>query len=102
MTRVFLNGGEWVVIGDYPRPLAESLRRALAEERIPSVVRTPFQWVLQTPVIEIEAGAYQGAVALLVSAAHEAKALAVAERVGLTPEALAAPDSGEQEDGGPA
>jgi hypothetical protein len=84
VTRVHLNGDDWEVIGDYPRPLAESLRRALSEERIPSIVKTPFQWVLHTPVIEIETGGYQGAVALFVPVIHAAKARWIADRVGLS------------------
>ena len=61
-----LNGDPWVAVGEYPRPIAESLRRTLERYRVPSVVRTPWQWVMGTPVIEIETGGYQGLVELYV------------------------------------
>ncbi len=38
----------------------------LEAEGIPSVLRTPFGWVMGNSVIEVEAGAYQGDVLLYV------------------------------------
>ncbi len=71
---VTLGGDTWVYIGEHPRLIAESLRRVLDEEGIPSVIRTPFQWVMFTPVIEIETGGYMGSVGLYVLKVHRAHA----------------------------
>jgi hypothetical protein len=59
-------GVRWVRLGEYPRLIAESLRRVLAEEGLVSAVRTPFQWVTFSPVVEIESGSYLGQVGLYV------------------------------------
>lgn len=61
-----LGGNLWNLLETYPRPIAESFRRMLEAEGIPSVLRTPFGWVMGNSVIEVEAGAYQGDVLLYV------------------------------------
>ena len=66
---VTLNGVAWRGLGEYPRPVAESFRRALDRHGVPSMLRTPYQWVSLTPVIELEAGAYWGQVHLFVPTA---------------------------------
>ncbi len=63
---VTLGGNTWVYLETQPRPIAESFRRILEPEGIPSVLRTPFGWVMGNNVIEVEAGAYQGDVMLYV------------------------------------
>lgn len=64
--RVLYQGDYWRRLDTLPRLIAESLRRMLAEQGIVSVVRTPFQWVMASPVIEIETGGYLGDVGLYV------------------------------------
>lgn len=76
-----VGGQAWVPVAELPRPLAESYRRALAAAGVPSLVRTPFQWVHASPVIEIETGGYQGVVGVYVPRALHELALAVVERL---------------------
>lgn len=64
--RVLYQGDVWVRLDTLPRLLAEGWRRTLAEGGVVSVLRTPFQWVMASPVIEIESGGYMGDVALYV------------------------------------
>ncbi len=64
--RVVLGGNVWVFLESQPRPIAESFRRMLEPEGIPSVLKTPFGWVMGNNVIEVEAGIYQGDVMLYV------------------------------------
>lgn len=71
---VTLGGDRWVHVGEFPRLIAESFRRLLDEEGIPSVLRTPFQWVMFSPVIEIETGGYMGSVGLYVLKVHQVHA----------------------------
>ena len=59
-------GDVWVRLDTLPRLIAESVRRTLTQHGIVSVVRTPFQWVMASPVIEIETGGYLGDVGLYV------------------------------------
>lgn len=66
MKTVTLGGDRWREVGQYPRLIAESFRRLLDRYGVPSMVRTPFQWVLSTPVIEIETGGYMGMVQMFV------------------------------------
>jgi hypothetical protein len=63
---VTLGGDRWRAVGEYPRLIAESFRRLLERYGVPSMVRTPFQWVQSTPVIEIETGGYMGMVQMFV------------------------------------
>jgi hypothetical protein len=79
--QVLLGGEPWRAVADLPRPIAESYRRALRDAGVPAMLRTPFQWVLETPVIEIETGGYQGMVGLYVPETHLAVAFAVIERL---------------------
>ena len=62
--RVLYQGDPWVRLDTLPRLLAEGWRRTLAEGGVVSVIRTPFQWVMASPVIEIETGGYMGDVGL--------------------------------------
>lgn len=71
---VTFQGDTWVRVAEYPRLIAESFRRLLDEHGVVSVLRTPFQWVLYTPVIEIETGGYQGVVGLYVPKVQETEA----------------------------
>lgn len=64
--RVLYQGDPWVRLDTLPRLLAEGWRRTLAQGGVVSVIRTPFQWVMASPVIEIETGGYLGDVALYV------------------------------------
>ncbi|MFC4426827.1 hypothetical protein [Deinococcus navajonensis] len=64
--RVLYQGDPWVRLDTLPRLLAEGWRRTLAEGGVVSVVRTPFQWSMGSPVIEIETGGYLGDVGLYV------------------------------------
>jgi len=66
MERQLYNGLEWVSLGTFPRLLAEGLRRALEEHGLVGLVKTPFQWVIYSPVIELETGGYMGDVQLFV------------------------------------
>jgi hypothetical protein len=63
---VTLGGDRWRSVGEYPRLIAESFRRLLERYGVPSMLRTPFQWVQSTPVIEIETGGYMGMVQMFV------------------------------------
>jgi hypothetical protein len=56
----------WVRLDTLPRLLAEGWRRTLSDGGVVSVIRTPFQWAMVSPVIEIETGGYQGDVGLYV------------------------------------
>ncbi len=64
--RVTLSGDSWALLEILPRMIAESFRRMLEAEGIPSAVRTPFGWVMAQNVIEVETGAYSGDIALYV------------------------------------
>lgn len=64
--QVLLGGNVWRYLESQPRAIAESFRRMLEAEGIPSALRTPFGWVLGGNVIETEAGIYQGDVLLYV------------------------------------
>jgi hypothetical protein len=75
--RVTLNGDSWSRLIELPRPIAESIRRMLERYGIPSVLRTPWQWVQATPVIELETGG------LFVPEVMQAQALRVLEDAGL-------------------
>lgn len=74
-----LQGDTWVRVGEFPRIIAESYRRLLDASGIVSVLRTPFQWVIYTPVIEIETGGYMGSVGLYVPKVQAPEALALLE-----------------------
>lgn len=63
---VTLGGDTWKQVGEYPRLIAESFRRLLERYGLPSMLRTPFQWVLSSSVIEIETGGYMGMVQVFV------------------------------------
>lgn len=78
-TRVLYQGDYWTQLDTLPRLVAESLRRVLAQHGIVSVVRTPFQWVMASPVIEIETGGYLGDVGLFVPEVQYHEALNVLE-----------------------
>lgn len=64
--RVMYQGDVWVRLDTLPRLLAEGWRRTLSDGGVVSVIRTPFQWAMVSPVIEIETGGYQGDVGLYV------------------------------------
>lgn len=64
--RVLYQGDPWVRLDTLPRLLAEGWRRTLRAGGVVSVIRTPFQWVMNSPVIELESGGYMGDVALYV------------------------------------
>lgn len=64
--RVLYQGDPWVRLDTLPRLLAEGWRRTLSQGGVVSVIRTPFQWVMASPVIEIETGGYLGDVGLYV------------------------------------
>lgn len=70
-------GDPWRRLATMPRLMADSWRLALAEDGVVSVLRTPFQWVMASPVIEIETGGYMGDVALYVPEVQWEEALAV-------------------------
>ncbi|ADV68614.1 hypothetical protein [Deinococcus maricopensis] len=78
-TRVQYQGDTWVAVGGWPRLIAESYRRLLGEHGVVSVIRTPFQWVTYTPVIEIETGGYMGDVTLYVPEVQHQRAAALLE-----------------------
>ncbi|GGR72588.1 hypothetical protein GCM10008959_37610 [Deinococcus seoulensis] len=80
--RVLYQGDVWVRIDTLPRILAEGWRRNLMDGGVVSVVRTPFQWSMGSPVIEIETGGYQGDVGLYVPEVQLAEAL---ELLGFEP-----------------
>lgn len=75
--RALYQGDTWVRVDTLPRLLAEGWRRSLSDGGVVSVVRTPFQWVMGSPVIEIETGGYMGDVGLYVPEVQLAEALAV-------------------------
>lgn len=77
--RVTYQGDPWVLLLSMPRLVAESYRRLLAAAGVTSVIRTPFQWVMSSPVIEIETGGYMGDVALYVPQVQEREAILVLE-----------------------
>ncbi len=81
--RVLYQGDTWVRVDTLPRLLAEGWRRTLTDSGVVSVVRTPFQWSMGSPVIEIETGGYMGDVGLYVPEVQLTKAL---EILGLDPE----------------
>jgi hypothetical protein len=81
--RVTLNGDPWVYLTELPRPIAESIRRMLERYGIPCVLRTPWQWVQATPVIELETGGFMGMVGLFVPEVMQAQALGVLEESGV-------------------
>ena len=70
-------GDPWVLLMTMPRIVAESYRRLLAESGVVTVIRTPFQWVMSSPVIEIETGGYMGDVGLYVPQVQEQEADAI-------------------------
>jgi hypothetical protein len=76
---VTLGGDRWQSVGEYPRLIAESFRRLLERYGVPSMIRTPFQWVQSTPVIEIETGGYMGMVQMFVPESMYADAMHVLE-----------------------
>ena len=76
-TLVTYQGDPWVLLFTMPRIVAESYRRLLAERGVVTVIRTPFQWVMSSPVIEIETGGYMGDVGLYVPQVQEQEALAL-------------------------
>jgi hypothetical protein len=80
--RVTLNGDPWVHLIELPRPIAESIRRLLERYGIPSVLRTPWQWVQATPVIELETGGFMGMVGLFVPEVMQVQASGVLEDAG--------------------
>ena len=94
--RVTLNGDAWSCVIELPRPIAESIRRMLERFGIPSVLRTPWQWVQATPVIELETGGFMGMVGLFVPEVMRVQAMLVLEDAGflepssLEPSSLAA------------
>lgn len=75
--QVSYQGDPWRRLDTMPRLMAEGWRRSLAEAGVVSVIRTPFQWVMASPVIEIETGGYMGDVALYVPVVQWEEALAV-------------------------
>ncbi|GGO35029.1 hypothetical protein [Deinococcus humi] len=81
--RVLYQGDPWVRLDTLPRLLAEGWRRTLWDGGVVSVVRTPFQWAMGSPVIEIETGGYMGDVGLYVPQVQLAEAL---ELLGFDPE----------------
>ena len=83
LERVTLNGDSWSRLIELPRPIAESIRRMLERYGIPSVLRTPWQWVQATPVIELETGGFMGMVGLYVPEIMRLEALGVLEETGL-------------------
>ena len=83
LERVTLNGDSWSRLIELPRPIAESIRRMLERFGIPSVLRTPWQWMQATPVIELETGGFMGMVGLYVPSVMQVQALRVIEDAGL-------------------
>jgi len=76
---VTYQGDPWVLLVTMPRIVAESYRRLLGDHGVVTVIRTPFQWVMSSPVIEIETGGYMGDVGLYVPQVQEAEAQRVLE-----------------------
>jgi hypothetical protein len=85
---VTLGGDQWRAVGEYPRLIAESFRRLLERYGVPSMVRTPFQWVQSTPVIEIETGGYMGMVQMFVPESMYDEAMHLLEREATDAEVL--------------
>ena len=79
METVTLGGDTWRQVGEYPRLIAESFRRLLERYGVPAMLRTPFQWVLSSPVIEIETGGYMGMVQMFVPESMYAEAISILE-----------------------
>ncbi|AZI42989.1 hypothetical protein EHF33_09750 [Deinococcus psychrotolerans] len=79
--QVMYQGDVWVRLDTLPRLIAESVRRTLSAHGIVSVVRTPFQWVMASPVIEIETGGYMGDVGLYVPQVQKQEADALLDRL---------------------
>lgn len=75
--QVLYQGDVWVRLDTLPRLLAEGWRRTLSAGGVVSVVRTPFQWAMGSPVIEIETGGYMGDVGLYVPQVQLPEALAL-------------------------
>ena len=98
LERVTLNGDSWSCVIELPRPIAESIRRMLERYGIPSVLRTPWQWVQATPVIELETGGFMGMVGLFVPEIMQVQALRVLEDAGLLESSLLEPDLLEPEE----
>jgi len=73
--RVMYQGDVWVRLDTLPRLLAEGWRQTLRAGGVVSVVRTPFQWAMGSPVIEIETGGYMGDVGLYVPEVQLSEAL---------------------------
>ena len=92
LERVTLNGDSWSRVIELPRPIAESIRRMLERYGIPSVLRTPWQWVQATPVIELETGGFMGMVGLFVPEVMQLQALRVLEDAGLLEPNLLEPE----------
>ncbi len=78
-TEVLFQGDPWVRVAEFPRLVAESYRRLLTARGVVSAIRTPFQWVFVSPVIEIETGGYLGDVGLYVPRVQREEALRVLE-----------------------
>ena len=76
---VTYQGDPWVLLVTMPRIVAESYRRLLGESGVVTVIRTPFQWVMSSPVMEIETGGYMGDVGLYVPQVQEQEAAAILE-----------------------
>ncbi|WP_424950817.1 hypothetical protein [Deinococcus sp.] len=77
--QVTYQGDPWVLLFTMPRIVAESYRRLLQGGGVVTVIRTPFQWVMSSPVIEIETGGYMGDVGLYVPLVQEQEALELLE-----------------------
>ncbi len=82
MDTVTLSGDTWRRVAEAPRLIVESWRRLLDRYGVPNMVRTPFQWVVSSPVIEIETGGYMGMVQLYVPEVLYQTALEVLEQAG--------------------
>ncbi|UBV42440.1 hypothetical protein LAJ19_12545 [Deinococcus taeanensis] len=96
--RVLYQGDPWVRLDTLPRLLAEGWRRTLTEGGVVSVVRTPFQWSMGSPVIEIETGGYMGDVGLYVPEVQLPEALVL---LGLEDDADAEGGNGAEEQSPP-
>lgn len=94
--RALYQGDVWVRIDTLPRIMAEGWRRNLMDGGVVSVVRTPFQWSMGSPVIEIETGGYQGDVGLYVPEVQLAEAL---DLLGFEPESGEPGPDGPESDG---
>ena len=80
--QVMYQGDPWVLLLTMPRIVAESYRRLLGDAGVVTVIRTPFQWVMSSPVIEIETGGYMGDVGLYVPLVQEREAIRLLEGDG--------------------